>query len=209
MAVTIQWLNHATFRLSDGRVIYIDPWKISASDKADVVIVSHSHFDHLSPDDVARVSGPKTQVVTTPDCAEKIAGGVHPVKPGDTVAIQEVVVEAIPAYNPHKQFHPKANGWIGVVVTLEGKRIYYAGDTDLIPEMDSLTDIDVALLPVGGKYTMDAAEAAQATKRFRPRRAVPYHWGDIIGGRADAEAFAQAAGCPVTVLEPGGKLELE
>lgn len=209
MAVTIQWLNHATFRLSNGKIIYIDPWKIAASDKADVVIVSHSHFDHLSPDDVARVSGPQTQVVTTPDCAEKIAGVVHSVKPGDTVAIQEVTIEAIPAYNPHKQFHPKANGWIGVVVTLEGKRIYYAGDTDLIPEMDGLTDIDVALLPVGGKYTMDAAEAAQATKRFRPRRAVPYHWGDIIGGRSDAEAFVQAAGCLVTVLQPGGKLELE
>jgi L-ascorbate metabolism protein UlaG (beta-lactamase superfamily) len=208
MAVTIQWLNHATFRLSNGGVIYIDPWKISGSDKADVVIVSHSHFDHLSPDDVARVSGPHTQVVTTPDCADKIAGVVHPVKPGDTVAIHEITVEAIPAYNPHKQFHPKANGWIGVVVTLDGKRVYYAGDTDLIPEMDDLTDIDVALLPVGGTYTMDAAEAAQATKRFRPRLAVPYHWGDIVGKRSDAEAFARAAGCPVTVLEPGEKLEL-
>lgn len=208
MSVTIQWFHHATFRLSNSKVVYIDPWKLTRSEEADLVIVSHSHFDHLSPNDVAKVSGPKTRVLAPPDCLEKISGEVHPVKPGDTVVIQEVTVDAVPAYNPHKQFHPKANGWLGVVVTLDGKRIYYAGDTDLIPEMDNLTDIDVALLPVGGKYTMDASEAAQATERFKPRRAIPYHWGDIIGGRADAEAFARAAECPVTVLDPGGKVEI-
>jgi L-ascorbate metabolism protein UlaG (beta-lactamase superfamily) len=208
MAITIQWLNHATFRLSNDRVVYIDPWKVAASDEADVVIVSHSHSDHLSPADVAKVSGPQTHVVTTADCAGKVAGVVHQVKPGDTVTVQDVTIEAVPAYNPNKQFHPKANGWIGVVVTLDGKRIYYAGDTDLIPEMDPLRDIDVALLPVGGKYTMNAQEAAQATERFQPRQAIPYHWGDIIGSRADADAFARAAACPVTVLQPGEKVEV-
>jgi L-ascorbate metabolism protein UlaG (beta-lactamase superfamily) len=115
----------------------------------------------------------------------------------------------VPAYNPAKKFHPKANSWLGVVVEIAGKRIYYAGDTDETPEMDALENIDLALLPIGGTYTLTAAEAAEATKIFKPKEAVPYHWGDIVGDRKDADDFAKKAACKVRVIEPGESITVE
>ena len=101
------------------------------------------------------------------------------------------------------KFHPKGNEWLGFVIEVGGKRIYYAGDTDLTDEMKALKDIDLALLPVGGTYTMNASEAAEATKVFGPKQAIPYHWGDIVGSKADADEFAEKAVCKVTVLKAG------
>lgn len=207
MPVTIHWLGHASFRLSHGQTVYLDPWKLKEGGVADVIIVSHSHHDHLSVEDVRKLQGPNTVVITTADCAAKLRGDVRTIRPGGKVEVGSVTVEAVPAYNPAKQFHPRANGWIGAVVTLGGKRIYYAGDTDLIPEMGQLTDVDVALLPVGGTYTMDAREAAQAANLIKPKVAIPYHWGDIIGTRRDAEAFAKAWAGEVRILEPGDSTE--
>ena len=112
-------------------------------------------------------------------------------------------------YNPAKEFHPKSNNWVGFVIEIGGKRIYYAGDTDETPEMDALKNIDLALLPVGGTYTMNAAEAAEATKIFKPKQAIPYHWGDIVGSQSDADKFAKSAACPVKVLSAGGSMTLE
>jgi len=208
MSVIIQWLGHASFRLRDGQTVYLDPWKLKAGGVADVIIVSHSHYDHLSVEDVKKLQGPNTVIVTTADCAAQLRGQVRTVRPGEKVEVGAVTVEAVPAYNPAKQFHPRANGWIGAVVTLGGKRIYYAGDTDRIPEMGQLTDIDVALLPVGGTYTMDAREAALAANQIKPRVAIPYHWGDIVGSRRDAETFAKACAGEVRVLEPGDSTEV-
>ena len=118
-------------------------------------------------------------------------------------------MSGVAAYNPGKQFHPKANNWIGFVIEVGSKRIYYAGDTDLTDEMKSLKEIDIALLPVGGTYTMDATEAAEATKYIKPERAIPYHWGDIVGERADAKAFAEAAKCEVLILSAGETIGLD
>ena len=112
------------------------------------------------------------------------------------------------AYNVGKAFHPKDNRWCGAVFTLAGKRIYYAGDTDLVPEMSELNDVDLALLPVGGTYTLDAGEAAAACKQIGCKAAVPYHWGDIVGSSQDAEKFAADAGCTVHVLRPGESLTI-
>jgi len=209
MSVEIMWVGHASFRLGgqDG-VVYIDPWKISADLGGDgnVVIVSHDHYDHCSPDDVGRVSAPGATIVTPPDTAGKFPAAV-PLAPGRSATAGGIAIEAVPAYNVDKQFHPRANGWIGVVVALDNTRIYYAGDTDLIDEMSDLEAIDVALLPVGGTYTMTAAEAAQACERIGCKTAVPYHWGDIVGSADDARAFAGAVSCcEVNVLPPGGTL---
>lgn len=209
MSVQITWINHASFRIAgQTAVVYIDPWKLAdAPHDADVVIVSHSHHDHFSPEDVAGVGREGAAIIAPADTVARIPGA-NAIRPGDTIAIDDVTIEAVAAYNVDKTFHPRSNGWIGAVVTVDGKRIYYAGDTDLIPEMGELEDVAVALLPVGGTYTMTAAEAVEACNSIGCAAAVPYHWGDIVGEQADAEAFVSAADCQTTLLQPGQSLTL-
>lgn len=197
----IQWLGQSAIRITAEKTVYVDPWKIRKPEPADMVLVTHGHFDHMSPDDIDRVSKPDTVVVAPIDCADKLGKGVRAVKPGDTVAIGGVSVEAVPAYNVNKDFHPPANRWVGYVITIGGRRIYHAGDTDFIPEMKNLHDIDVALLPVGGTYTMDPQEAAMAANTIRPKVAVPFHYGSVVGSKADAEKFKQLCEVPVEILE--------
>ena len=210
MSVTVTWIHHSSFRIAGaGQVIYIDPWKISsAGGDADIVLVSHDHFDHCSAEDVEKVSGAETVLAATADVVDRLGFG-RIIAPGDELQIGETSIQAVPAYNISKDFHPKANGGIGAVITIDGKRIYYAGDTDLTPEMSALTSIDLAMLPVGGTYTLDAAEAARACDEMAPAAALPYHWGDIVGSAADAEVFADSTPCKVHVLQPGDSLELQ
>jgi L-ascorbate metabolism protein UlaG (beta-lactamase superfamily) len=210
MAPQLQWFGHASFRISDGNtVIYIDPWKLkSASHDAAIVLVSHSHYDHYNPDDIAKVSGMTTKLIAASDVVQKQGKG-EVLKPGETIDANGIKITGVPAYNPAKQFHPKANNWLGFIIEIAGKRIYYAGDTDLTPEMKALKNIDLAMLPVGGTYTMNADEAADATKQFKPKQAVPYHWGDIVGDRSDADSFAKQAACPVKVLKPGESVTID
>ena len=210
MGTTLQWLGHAGFKIChEDTVIYVDPWKLKDSPHdATLVLVSHSHYDHYSPDDIARISGAETKLVASADVVTKEKNG-EMILNGLSVDLGSVRVSGVAAYNPSKQFHPKANNWVGFVIEVGSKRIYYAGDTNLTDEMKSLKEIDVALLPVGGTYTMDATEAAEATKYIKPKIAIPYHWGDIVGGRADAEAFADAAECKVLVLSADETISLE
>jgi L-ascorbate metabolism protein UlaG (beta-lactamase superfamily) len=209
MPVQLTWIAHASFRIAGERAVaYIDPWKLADQPHdADVVIVSHGHHDHCSSEDVAKVSAEATVVLAPADTAGAFAGG-RVLAPGDTATVGSVTAEAVPAYNIGKAFHPKANGWIGVVLTVDGRRIYYAGDTDHIPEMGDLEAIDLALLPVGGTYTMDADEAAAACRDVGCAAAIGYHWGEIIGSAADAKRFADAADCPVHLLQPGESITL-
>ncbi len=210
MGITIQWLGHASFRICyEDKVIYIDPWKLkeSAGD-ATLVLVSHSHYDHYSVEDIAKVSGSDTKLIASADVVAKEKAG-EGIMPGLTVEQAGVRVKGVAAYNPSKQFHPKGNNWVGFIIEIGSKRIYYAGDTDLTEEMKSLKDIDAALLPVGGTYTMSAKEAAEATRHIRPKLAIPYHWGDIVGGRNDAEQFSEQAECDVKILSPGETFIIE
>jgi len=131
------------------------------------------------------------------------------IMPGLTVELDGARVIGVAAYNPDKDFHPKSNNWVGFVIEIGSKRLYYAGDTDLTEEMKALQNIDVALLPVGGTYTMDAAQASEAVSQFKPKMAIPYHWGDIVGGRSDAEKFAKSAQCETKILTPGETIALE
>lgn len=210
MGITLQWLGHASFKIChEDTVIYIDPWKLTDSPHdATLVLVSHSHYDHYSTEDIARISSAETKLVASTDVVTKEKSG-EMILNGLSIDFGSVRVSGVAAYNPGKQFHPKANNWVGFVIEVGSKRIYYAGDTDLTDEMKSLKEIDIALLPVGGTYTMDATEAAEATKFIKPKRAIPYHWGDIVGGRADAEAFAEAAECKVQVLSAGETISLD
>lgn len=210
MGITLQWLGHASFRICyEDKVIYIDPWKLKESfGDATLVLVSHSHYDHYSAEDIARVSGADSKLIASADVVSKEKAG-EAILPGLTVELEGVRVTGVAAYNPAKQFHPKRNNWIGFIVELGGKRIYYAGDTDLTNEMKALKDIDVALLPVGGTYTMNAEEAAEAVGHIQPKLAIPYHWGDIVGGRGDAEKFSKQAKCDVKILSPGETVIIE
>lgn len=203
MADNIFWLGHDSFRLKGEKVVYVDPWKLApGAEKADVILVTHEHRDHFSPDDIAKISHAGTVVVAPQSVAAKGSVQVMVVKPGDKITANGVSIEVVPAYNPNKQFHPKSAGHVGYIVTLNGKRIYHTGDTDLIPEMTQIK-CDIALLPVSGKYVMTAVEAVEAAHTLKPALAIPMHYGDadVVGTRADAEEFKRLAKVPVEILE--------
>jgi L-ascorbate metabolism protein UlaG (beta-lactamase superfamily) len=198
----IHWLGHATTRIDASKVIYIDPWKLKDNaKKADIILITHDHFDHCVPSDVKKIQKADTTIVTVKDCAGKLSGDVKIVKPGDKLNVKGIDIETVPAYNVNKDFHPKAKGWVGFIVTIDGVKIYQAGDTDMTEEMKQLK-VDIALLPVGGTYTMTAGEAATAANIFKPKVVIPMHWGDIVGSKADAEAFRKAFTGETVILEP-------
>jgi L-ascorbate metabolism protein UlaG (beta-lactamase superfamily) len=202
----IHWIGHASFRIEDGATqIYIDPWKLRAgSPKASVVLITHGHSDHYSPDDIALVEQPGTVFVAPADVAAKLKGrNMMAASPGHTYQAGGVAVEAVPAYNRTKAFHPRSNNWLGYIVTLStGVRIYHSGDSDAIPEMGALK-VDVALMPCGGTYTMTAAEMAAAANGFKPKVLIPMHWGDIVGSKADADAVKKAFTGTTVIKSPG------
>lgn len=194
----IHWLGHDGFRIDAGKVIYIDPFKISGGVPADIVLVTHEHFDHCSPEDVAKVQGENTVIVTEKDSAKKLKGDVRVIAPGGKLTVGGVKIEAVPAYNTNKQFHPKEKGWLGFIIEVDGVRIYHAGDTDFIPEMAGFKT-DIALLPVSGTYVMTAEEAVEAALSIKPKIAVPMHYGAIVGEENDAERFKKALAGKVEV----------
>ena len=198
----LHWLGHDSFRIDRPFVIYIDPWNVhKKGPKADLILISHDHHDHCSPEDVEFLRTPKTRVVANASAATKLKGPVTILRPGETIEIGEVKVEGLPAYNTDKKFHPREAGHLGFVLTLGGERLYFAGDTDVIPEMNGL-GVDVALLPVSGVYVMTAEEAAQAAQAIQPRVAVPMHYGAGVAGEpADAERFRRLCSVPVMILE--------
>jgi L-ascorbate metabolism protein UlaG (beta-lactamase superfamily) len=209
--VNFSWLGHDGFRIAAGdKTIYIDPYQLSKAqhnrNDADIVFVSHNHFDHLSMEDLKHVIGKKTNVVAAKECVDQLkAAGVTEVKgvaPGDKVTVQGISIEAIAAYNTNKKFHPKADNKVGFVFTVGGMRIYHTGDSDAIPEMGT-AEPDVALVPVSGTYVMTAEEAAKAVnEKIKPRKlAIPMHYGSIVGSEKDAATFRQlVTACPVQIL---------
>jgi L-ascorbate metabolism protein UlaG (beta-lactamase superfamily) len=189
MVKNIYWLGHDTFKIVGEKVIYTDPFKIKKNDTADIILITHEHFDHCSPEDIKAIQGQKTVIVTTSDCAQKLSGNIKIVKPGDKINVEGVEIEAVPAYNTNKQFHTKDKGWVGYIFTVEGQRIYIAGDTDHIPEMKNFK-VDIAILPVSGTYVMTAEEAIKAALDIKPKIAIPMHYGSIVGSKNDAKKFA-------------------
>ncbi len=190
MVKNIHWLGHDTFKITGEKVIYTDPFKINKEDTADIILITHEHFDHCSPEDVKKIQGPNTVIVATADCAGKLSGQIKQVKPGDKIKVEGIEIEAVPSYNTNKQFHPKGNGWVGYIFTVGGQRIYIAGDTDYIPEMKNFK-ADIALLPVSGTYVMTADEAVKAALDIKPKIAIPMHYGSIVGTNKDAKKFSE------------------
>jgi L-ascorbate metabolism protein UlaG (beta-lactamase superfamily) len=191
----LKWLGHASFMLKGSKIIYIDPFKLAAGVAADIILITHSHFDHCSPDDVKKIIKPGTIVIGPADCAL----ATQHLLPGASKKLGSVEVTAVPAYNTNKRFHQKSSNWVGYVVRMDGVSVYHAGDTDFIPEMAQLKDIDYALLPIGGTYTMTAEEAAKAADIIKPKVAFPMHYGSIVGSSADAELFKRLCHCTVAI----------
>jgi L-ascorbate metabolism protein UlaG (beta-lactamase superfamily) len=210
--VSFHWLGHDGFKIiAGGKTIYTDPYQLSKAqhnkNDADIVFISHNHFDHLSMEDLKHVVGKKTSVVAAKECVDQLkdvgATEIKGVAPGDRLAVQGLPVEVLAAYNTNKKFHPKADGKVGFVFTAGNMRIYHTGDTDDIPEM-SAAKPDVALVPVSGTYVMTAEEAAKAVnEKIKPKKlAVPMHYGSIVGSEQDARKFKELVTiCPVQILE--------
>jgi L-ascorbate metabolism protein UlaG (beta-lactamase superfamily) len=208
----VAWLGHSGFRIDVGKAsIYIDPYRLAGDGpKADLVLITHQHYDHFSIQDLERVRKSETRVLAPPAVAERLEGNVTSLRAGDVVEtdVYGVDVRAVPAYNTSKRdgegrpFHPREAGCLGYEVNVRGERLYHAGDTDVIPEMDWVVGAEVALLPVSGVHVMTALEAAEAARRIQPTVAVPMHWGGHIGSEQDAQAFADAAPVDVVIMEP-------
>ena len=195
--VKVHWLGHDSFVLQGSKTVVLDPFMAKGDFKGDVLLLSHEHHDHLSPDDLTRFTTPSTVLVAPRQCEGPLRPFSQPkriVDPWQKLDAEGVGIEAVPAYNlnkfrePGKMFHPKEDRKVGYIVTLDGVRFYHAGDTDGIEEMKSL-DADVAFLPVSGTYVMTAEEAAAAAEGVKARVVVPMHIGTIIGTMADAERF--------------------
>lgn len=191
MTEKLHWLGHDTFRIDGPPMVYVDPYQLGDGlPAADLILITHDHFDHLSPADVAKIHKPTTVVVAPKEVVGKLSSPVTVIAAGETKTVAGITVRAVPAYNTNKTFHPKKDGKVGFVFTVGGVTYYHAGDTDVIPEMTGLAP-DVALLPVSGTYVMTADEAAKAARQIKPRVAVPMHYGAIVGSDADAKKFAK------------------
>jgi len=182
MTVFAKWLAHAGFQIkADGQVVYVDLYKRGeALEKADLILVTHSHADHCDPSSISKVRKENTVVIAPTDCASKIGGTLKTLEPGEEAKVHDITVRAVHAYNvkrfrsPGTPYHPKGFG-VGYLITVKDKTVYHAGDTDFIPEMQQLGHVDLALLPSGDTYTMDSAEAAEATIAVKPQAAIPMH----------------------------------
>lgn len=198
MIERIHWLGHSSFRINgpphkDGPVIYIDPWRLPPdSPLADIILVSHDHHDHCSPRDIAQIRQDTTVVIANSRAAEVIGPDVQILRAWQgAINVGEVSLRAVPAYTLDKAFHDKVFDGLGFMITMMRHDIYFAGDTDLIPEIDKI-GCDIALLPVGGVFTMNYSEAAEAVKRLRARYAVPMHYGqEVRGSKDDGRRFCE------------------
>lgn len=213
MSIIVKWLGHASFQIKkNGKIIYIDPYEGEYTEKADIVLVSHSHYDHCDSSKIAKIRKPDTTIIAPEECAKKI--NAKSIKPGEKVIIENITIEAVHAYNirrfrsPGNPFHPRGFG-VGYLLTMDDKVIYHAGDTDFIPEMKDLKEKNVllALLPSGGTYTMDNPEAAEAAIAINPRIVIPMHRWDT-----NPEEFKKkvesSSNIKVVLLKPGESYEI-
>ncbi|HET9847141.1 MAG TPA: MBL fold metallo-hydrolase [Candidatus Dormibacteraeota bacterium] len=210
----LTWYKQSAYKWKgDGLTFYIDPWGLrkGQDEPADVVFITHAHSDHYEPEDIEKIRKSNTQFVAPRDVAEKLKGNVKAVKPGESLEVAGIRFETVPAYNtaPHRlQAHPKSNNWVGYILTLDGNRYWFSGDTDPNPDIEKVKT-DVALVCIGGDpYVMNASEAAGLVKKIKPQVAIPNHYGYVIGVPSDADKFArEAAPVKVEIMKPVNAFE--
>lgn len=195
MLENVEVLYHSSIKIKDNKIIYIDPFKIDKDyNDADIVFITHDHFDHYSEEDIDKVINENTTIIIPEELLTKILrkginkNAVITVESNKEYIVQGIKFETIPAYNTNKTFHPKENDWVGYIITLDGIRYYIAGDTD-ITEENRKVKCDVAFVPVGGTYTINYSEAAELVNIIKPKIAVPIHYGSIVGTKQDATNF--------------------
>jgi len=199
--IELKWLGHSGFQIKNKKIIYIDPYNIKEGlEPADIIFITHSHYDHCSFADIGKIVKEGTKIIIPADCQSKItkfdvAIKIELIEPEQELDLGDVRVYALPSYNIDKHFHPKDLLGVGYVLKTDDVIIYHAGDTDFIPEMQKLTGYNqsekefVALLPIGGRFTMNVEEAVEAAKLIKPTLAIPMHWGTLIGTELDAKEF--------------------
>ena len=195
MLENVEVLYHSSIKIKDNKIIYIDPFKIDKDyNDADIVFITHDHFDHYSEEDIDKVINENTIIIIPEELLTKLLrkginkNAVITVESNKEYMVQGIKFETIPAYNTNKTFHPKENDWVGYIITLDGIRYYIAGDTD-ITEENRKVKCDVAFVPVGGTYTMNYSEAAELVNIIKPKIAVPIHYGSVVGTKQDATNF--------------------
>lgn len=195
MLNNIEVLYHSSIRINKEKTIYIDPFKIDRNyNDADIIFITHDHYDHYSEEDIDKVINENTVIVIPEELLTKVLkkginkDAIITVEPNKKYMVQGIKFETVPAYNINKTFHPKENDWVGYVIELNDIKYYIAGDTD-ITEENKRVKCDVAFVPVGGTYTMDFKEAAQLINEMQPKVAVPIHYGSVVGTKQDAEEF--------------------
>lgn len=218
MTIKLQLLGHASFKMkTDDKVIYIDPYGGDDSlykEKADIILSTHEHRDHSDPDKIALARDENTKILTSTKNSENIKGKVTAIDPGDKQEIEGITIHGVHGYNVRRfrdpktktPFHPK-DIQTAFVIEIEGKRIYFAGDTDFIDEMKDLKNIDIAMLPMDGKYTMDPKEAMQAVEAIKPKIVIPMHWRDKDPEKFKKDVEAKHPEINVTVIHPGEEAE--
>lgn len=204
----IKWLGHSTIKIIGNNIIYIDPYNIEENyNDADIIFVTHAHYDHYSPDDILKCKKNTTIIVITEDLYEQTINLGFPeenilkVLPNNNYTINNITINTIPAYNTNKSFHPKHNNWVGYIITIDNINYYIAGDTD-ITEESKRVKCDIAFLPIGGTFTMDAIEASSLANTIEPKVVIPIHYGSIVGTREDLLVFKSNLNsnikCPTT-----------
>ena len=195
MLENIEVLYHSSIRINKEKTIYIDPFKIDRNyNDADIVFITHDHYDHYSEEDIDKVINENTTIIIPEELLTKLLkkginkNAIITVEPNEKYVVQGIKFETIPAYNTNKTFHPKKNGWVGYIIIINGIRYYIAGDTD-ITEENKQVKCDVAFVPVGGTYTMDFKEAANLINEIKPKIAIPIHYGSVVGTEQDAIDF--------------------
>lgn len=201
MLDNIHWLGQSTFYIQFDKVtIYIDPYRIKKDKpKADIILITHTHFDHYSPSDIKIIAKDDTIIVGPKSLKSELSYTLKTLNPKDKINIQGIEIEAVSAYNINKNFHPPQAKNLGFIILVNKMRIYHTGDTDFIPEMKDIK-ADIVLLPIGGTYTMDAKEAVRAVEAIKPKIAIPMHWGSVVGSYSDAEEFKRLSKTEVKIL---------
>lgn len=205
--INIQVLCHSSIKITGEKTIYIDPFKINAQyQDSDIIFITHDHYDHYSLEDIQKIIQPHTILVCPETMQNQIQDlqlkpeNILTITPNETYQVSNIKIETIPAYNINKPFHPKANNWVGYIITINNKRYYIAGDTD-ITEENQKVKCDIALLPIGGTYTMDYKEAAKLANTIKPEIVIPTHYGSIVGNKEDAIKFKE-------LIEPTTKCDI-